>query len=288
MKIAKNANNPINFQKKPISFSWMLTLLAVLGGLFMLLPFIWMLFTSLKTPAEIHRIPLSFFPDHFFNFQNYVELFKRQPFHLFIWNTIIVSGITTLTSVIISAMAGYGFAKYHFPLKEFWFFSILALLMIPFQAIVIPLYQWVVQFGLINTYVGLMLPQFVSAFGIFLMREAIDGIPNDYIDSARIDGCSELGIFFRIILPSITPSLAALTIIKFLWTWNEFFWPLVCTNSETMKVITLGLASFNNQYFIEYHLATAASVISIIPILILFIAFQRWMVKAVVMTGVKG
>ncbi len=273
---------------KPCNLGWILTLLVMAGALFILLPFLWMVLTSLKTPAEIQRVPLSLLPDHFDNLQNYVALFQRQPFLLYIWNTIVVSGISTFTSVIISAMAGYGFAKYDFPLKEFWFFSIIALLMIPFQAIVIPLYQWVVQFGLINTYIGLMLPQFVSAFGVFLMREAIDGVPNDYINSARIDGSSELGIFFRIVLPSITPSLAALAIIKFLWTWNEFFWPLVCTNSDQMKVITLALASFNNQYFVEYHLATAASVVSIIPILILFLACQRWIVKAVVMSGVKG
>ena len=274
--------------KKQFSYGWIWTLLLVIGALFMVFPFIWMVLTSLKTPAEIQQVPLKFWPDNLFNLQNYIDLFKRQPFHLYVWNTIVVSGISTFTSVIVSAMAGYGFAKYHFPLKEFWFFCILALLMIPFQAIVIPLYQWVVQFGLINTYVGLMLPQFVSAFGVFLMRETVTGIPNDYIDSARLDGSSEIGIFFRIILPSITPSLAALTIIKFLWTWNEFFWPLVATNSDAMKVITLGLASFNNQYFVEYHLATAASVVSIIPILILFLAFQRWMVKAVVMSGIKG
>lgn len=277
-----------NSTKKPRSFGWLLTLVVVVGSLFMLLPFIWMFLTSLKTPAEIQRIPLTFLPDNLFNFQNYIDLFKRQPFHLFIWNTIVVSGISTLTSLIISSMAGYGFAKFDFPLKEFWFFSILALLMIPFQAIVIPLYQWVVQFGLINTYIGLMLPQFVSAFGVFLMREAITGIPNDYIDSARIDGSSELGIFFRIILPSVTPSLAALAIIKFLWTWNEFFWPLICTNNERMKVITLGLASFNNMYYVEYNLLTAASVVSILPILIIFLAFQRWMIKGVVMSGIKG
>lgn len=274
--------------KKYLNFNWIWTLLVVFGAFFMLLPFVWMVLTSLKTPAEIQAIPLKFWPDNWLNFQNYIDLFKRQPFHLYVWNTIVVSGISTFTSVIFSAMAGYGFAKFKFPLKEFWFFSILALLMIPFQAIVIPLYQWVIQFGLINTYIGLMLPQFVSAFGVFMMREAAEGIPNDYIDSARLDGSSELGIFFRIILPSITPSLAALTIIKFLWTWNEFFWPLVCTNNDLMKVITLGLASFNNQYFVEYNLATAASVISIIPILALFLGFQKWMVKAVVMSGIKG
>lgn len=289
MKTENNIiDNKVIKTKNNFNYGWISTVLVAVGALFMLLPFVWMLLTSLKTPAEIEQIPLSFWPNNWFNFQNYIDLFKRQPFHLYIWNTIVVSGISTLTSVIISALAGYGFAKYDFPFKEFWFFGILALLMIPFQAIVIPLYQWVVQFGLINTYVGLMLPQFVSAFGVFMMREAITGIPNDYIDSARLDGCSELGIFARIILPSVTPSLAALTIIKFLWTWNEFFWPLVCTNSDLMKVITLGLASFNNQYFVEYNLATAASVISIIPILILFLAFQRWMVKAVVMSGIKG
>lgn len=288
MKIGSIAIHNNVKTKRILKFNWIWNVLVVFGALFMLLPFVWMVLTSLKTPAEIQAIPLKFFPDNWLNFQNYIDLFKRQPFHLYVWNTIVVSGISTFTSVIFSAMAGYGFAKFKFPLKEFWFFSILALLMIPFQAIVIPLYQWVIQFGLINTYIGLMLPQFVSAFGVFMMREAVEGIPNDYIDSARLDGSSELGIFFRIILPSITPSLAALTIIKFLWTWNEFFWPLVCTNSDLMKVITLGLASFNNQYFVEYNLATAASVISIIPILALFLGFQKWMVKAVVMSGIKG
>lgn len=288
MKMDSNVINHKSVTKKRLNYGWIWTLLVVLGALFMLLPFVWMVLTSLKTPAEIQQIPLKFWPNNWFNFQNYIDLFKRQPFHLYVWNTIVVSAVSTFTSVIFSAMAGYGFAKYEFPLKEFWFFSILVLLMVPFQAIVIPLYQWVVKFGLINTYIGLMLPQFISAFGVFMMREAIAGIPNDYINSARLDGCSELGIFFRIILPSVTPSMAALTIIKFMWTWNEFFWPLVATNSDKMKVITLGLSSFNNQYFVEYNLATAATVVSILPILILYLAFQKWMVKAVVMSGIKG
>jgi len=267
---------------------WMLILLVVTGALFVLFPFIWMFLTSLKRPAEIMRVPLTFLPDHFSNFQNYVEIFKRQPFHRYLWNTFWVSGITTLTSLIFSSLAGYGFAKFNFFAKEFWFFSIICLLMIPFQAIVIPLYQWVVTFGLVNTYLGLMIPHFISAFGVFLMREAIGNIPNDYIDAARIDGSSEIGIFFRIILPMVKPSLAALAIIKFLWTWNEFFWPLVITNTEEMKVVTLGLSSFYTMYYIEYNLLTAGALLSIIPILILFLAFQRWIVKAVVMSGVKG
>ena len=227
--------------RKKLKLSWLVpNTIVTIGALLVIIPFVGMVLTSLKTPAEIQRIPLKLWPENWLNFENYRTLFQRQPFHLYVLNTIIVSGVSTVTSVIFSSLAGYGFAKFQFPLKEFWFFTILALLMIPFQAIVIPLYQWVVKFGLINTYVGLMLPQFVSAFGVFLMREAAEGIPDDYIDSARIDGSSELGIFFRIILPSIKPSLAALVIIKFLWTWNEFFWPLVSTNRDAMKVITLG------------------------------------------------
>ena len=270
------------------AISWILTALVVSGALLMLFPFLWMFLTSLKRPEEILRVPLTFLPDQFFNFQNFFEIFKRQPFHRYLWNTFFVSGISTMTSLIFSSMAGYGFAKFNFPGKEFLFFSIICILIVPFQAIVIPLYQWVVEFGLINTYIGLMIPHFISAFGVFLMREAIANIPNDYIDAARIDGSSEMGIFFRIILPMVKPSLAALAIIKFLWTWNEFFWPLVITNSEEMKVITLGLASFNTMYYIEHNLATAGAMVSIIPILVLYLAFQRWVVKAVVMSGVKG
>jgi ABC-type glycerol-3-phosphate transport system permease component len=268
--------------------SWTLTALVIFGALLMLVPFLWMFLTSLKRPEEILRVPLTLLPDRLFNLQNYFEIFKRQPFHLYLWNTFLVSGVSTVTSLVFSSMAGYGFAKFNFPAKEFWFFSIICILMVPFQAIVIPLYQWVVEFGLINTYIGLMIPHFISAFGVFLMREAIAAIPNDYIDAARIDGSSEIGIFFRIILPMVKPSLAALAIIKFLWTWNEFFWPLVITNSEEMKVITLGLASFNTMYYIEHNLATAGAVVSVIPIMILYLAFQKWVVKAVVMSGVKG
>jgi multiple sugar transport system permease protein len=276
------------FKIKREVISWVLILLVISGAILVFMPFVWMFLTSLKRPVEIQRVPFVFLPDSFLNFQNYVDLFKRQPFHRYLANTLFVSGVSTLTSLVFSAMAGYGFAKFKFRGKEIWFFGIICLLMVPFQAIVIPLYQWVVQFGLINTYLGLMLPHFISAFGIFLMRESIANVPDDYIDAARIDGSSEVGIFFRIILPMVKPSLAALAIIKFLWTWNEFFWPLVITNTEEMKMVTLGLAAFSNMYYVEYNLVTAAAIVSILPVLILFLVFQKWVVKAVVMSGVKG
>jgi ABC-type glycerol-3-phosphate transport system permease component len=131
-------------------------------------------------------------------------------------------------------------------------------------------------------------PDLVSVFGIFLMRNAIEVIPDDYIEAARMDGCSELRIFFSVILPAIKPALATLVIIKFMWSWNEFFWPMVVVSSPEMKTVTMGLMSFTNMYFIEYNLLTAAAVLSILPILVIFVVLQRWVVQAVVMSGLKG
>jgi ABC-type glycerol-3-phosphate transport system permease component len=160
--------------------------------------------------------------------------------------------------------------------------------MVPFQSVVVPLYVWMNEFGLIDTYPGIVLPDLVSVFGVFLMRQAIEVIPNDYIDAARMDGASDLRIFFSVILPSVKPAIATLLIIKFMWSWNEFFWPMVVTTSPHMKVVTIGLMSFTNMYYIEYNLLTAAAVLSILPILVIFVTLQRWVVQAVVMSGMKG
>ena len=144
------------------------------------------------------------------------------------------------------------------------------------------------RLGLLDSYLGILAPDLVSVFGVFLMRQAIEVVPTDYVDAARIDGSSELGIFWRVILPSVKPTLATLVIIKFMFTWNELFWPLIVVNSTTMKVVTMGLVSFQNIYFIEYNLVTAAAVMSVLPILAIFVFFQRWVVQAVVMSGLKG
>ena len=244
--------------------------------------------TSLKTAPEIQRVPLQIAPDHWGNLSNYIEVFKRAPFLRFMLNSAIVASIAAVSSLVVSSLAGFGFAKYHFPGRDAFFLAIVGILMVPFQSIVVPLYTWVNRLGLLDTYMGIVAPDLVSVFGIFLMRQAIEMIPNDYIDAARIDGCSELRIFFQVILPSVKPAMATLLIIKFMWNWNELFWPLIVINSPTMKVVTLGLVGFTNMYFIEYNLLTAAAVISILPILLIFLTLQRWVVQAVVMSGLKG
>ncbi|RMF88581.1 MAG: carbohydrate ABC transporter permease [Nitrospinota bacterium] len=272
------------------TFSWTrgCAYLLVMGGaLVMLFPFLWMGLTSLKTAPEIQRVPLEFLPDRLTNLDNYREVFHRLPFGRFLANSFFISITCTLTSLLLSSLAGYGFAKFDFPGKNLLFFAIISLLMVPFQSIVIPLYLWVQKLGLVDTYPGIMAPLLVSAFGVFLMREAIEALPDEYLDAARIDGCSNFRIFWQIVLPMSKPALATLAIIKFLWTWNEFFWPLVVTNSPSKNVVTLGLSTFTNMYFREYELLTAAAVLSILPILLLFICLQKWVVQAMVMSGLK-
>ena len=267
---------------------WLVAALVAAGGLTVFFPFFWMAVTSLKTVPEIQRVPLQVAPDAWTNLANYREVFARQPFGRFLLNSALIASVSALSSLVVSSLAGYGFAKFRFPGRDVFFFAIVGILMVPFQSVVVPLYLWVNHLGLLDTYLGILAPDLVSVFGVFLMRQSIEVVPSDYIDAARIDGSGELGIFWRVILPSVKPALATLLIVKFMWTWNELFWPLVVINSPTMKVVTLGLVSFTNMYFIEYNLVTAAAVLSVLPILIIFLVCQRWVVQAVVMSGLKG
>jgi ABC-type glycerol-3-phosphate transport system permease component len=267
---------------------WLVAALVAAGAVCVFFPFFWMAVTSLKTVPEIQRVPLEVAPDRWTNLDNYREVFARQPFGRFLANSALVASVSALSSAIVSSLAGYGFAKFRFPGHGVFFFAIIAILMVPFQSVVVPLYLWVNRLGLLDTYLGILAPDLVSVFGVFLMRQSIEVVPSDYIDAARIDGSSEPGIFWRVILPSVMPAIATLVIIKFMWTWNELFWPLVVVNSPGMKVVTLGLVSFTNMYFIEYNLVTAAAVLSVLPILAVFLVCQRWVVRAVVMSGLKG
>src|SRR5512143_107227 len=271
-----------------VRLRWIVALAVACGAIVVFFPFFWMAVTSLKSAPEIQRVPLQVAPDDWLNFGNYVEVFRRQPFLRFLANSALVASLAAVSSVVVSSLAGFGFAKYHFPGRDVLFLAIVGILMVPFQSVVVPLYIWMNDLGLLDTYAGIVAPDLVSVFGVFLMRQAIEVIPNDYIGAARIDGGSELRIFFSVVLPSIKPAIATLLIIKFMWSWNEFFWPMVVTTSPQMKVVTMGLMSFTNMYFIEYNLLTAAAVLSILPILIIFLTLQRWVVQAVVMSGLKG
>jgi len=267
---------------------FILVLFLTFAAAVMFLPIFWTFTTSFKTQPEIVEVPPAFFPDSFTNFSNYPEVFERLHFWQLYANSIAFAGVVLIASLLFASLAGYGFAKFRFPAKEVAFFLIVGVLMVPFHSVAVPLYRWMDALHLVDTFGGLVIPMLVSAFGVLLMRESMTTIPNGYIEAARIDGSSELGIFFRIILPMVKPALASLAIIKFMWTWNEFFWPLLIINTPTKAVVTLGLSYLSNMYFKEYHLITAAATLSLLPLVVLFLLLRRWMVEALTGAGMKG
>jgi multiple sugar transport system permease protein len=265
-----------------------LVLVLALGAALFFVPVLWTVTTSFKTPKEIITIPPTLLPASFRNLGNYVEVFQRAAFGRYLFNTLLLCVTTVCVSIVLASMAGYGFSKFRFPLREFFFFMVIGVLMVPFHSVAIPLFYYLEKIELVDTFAGLVLPLLISAFGVLLMREGISMLPGDYIDAARIDGSSELRIFWRIVLPMVKPSLAALAIIKFLWTWNEFFWPLLVITTTSKAVVTLGISYFTNIHFKEYHLIMSAATLSILPLFLLFAVLRRWMIQALTGTGLKA
>lgn len=267
--------------------------------LFILVPFLMMVLTSFKSMAEINDVVSRnlfkrIFPDRITNLRNYILVINGKSdqlngisFLVFVKNSLVVTFVSLIPATFLTLTAGYGFAKFDFPLKKALFYLILGMLMVPMQMISIPLYLVVVRIRLIDTYPGIMLPFIISFFGIYMVKEAIEPIPTDYIDAARIDGASEFWIFTRVILPMISNTVVTFIIIKFLWTWNEYFWPLLVVNSEKMKTVTLGLSKFSNALFQRYSELTAAVVLSLIPIFLLFVFTRRLIVQGILMSGLK-
>ncbi len=275
------------WSRRPLQY--LLYALIIAGAIIMVFPFVWMVLTSVKHSDEIYRLPITLLPDHLFNLENYFTVFTRQPFLRFFLNSFIIAGSCTLVSLLLSSLSGYAFAKFDFPGKEVLFFVfILAALMIPFEVIVIPLYLLFNRLGLVDTYLGIAGPNLLSAFGVFIMRQFIVSIPDDYLDAARIDGHSELSIFFRIVLPMSLPALATLGIIKFIWSWNDFLWPLVMVTSENMRTVMLGLSTYTGMWHTDFTVVTAAAFLSVIPLLVVYLFLQNFVIEGMTMTGLKG
>ena len=268
--------------------------------LFMLLPFFMMIVTALKSAPEINDVAnrsllRRTLPDNWTNLENFRSIISGSSpmlhgvsFLVFIRNSLIITLVSLVPAVALAITAGYGFAKFNFPGKNIFFFSLLGLLMVPIESISIPLYLVVARLQLVDTYLGIMLPFMISAFGMFMIKQAIEGIPQDYIEAARVDGCGEFWILFNVVLPMIRPTVVTLIVIKFLWTWNEYFWPYLVTNVDQMKPITVGLAKFSNELFQDYGPLTASVVLTIIPTLIIFIISRRFIVRSITISGLKA
>jgi multiple sugar transport system permease protein len=263
-------------------------LILLIGLFYTLLPFLWMLGTSFKSGTEIVRMPPTLIPEKF-TLNSYNTIFNdpHVPLARFYLNSIIVSFSIVLMVLFTSTLAGFVFAKYQFFGKSVLFTLILATMMIPFQVTMIPLYLLLVKLKITDSLLGLIVPGAASAFGIFLMRQFIESIPSELIDAARIDGASEFGIYSRIILPQMGAALATLGIFQFMGTWNDYLWPLIVITTTDKRTLPIMLSWYNSQHGSRYDLTMAASVLVILPILVVYFLFQRWIVRGIALTGFK-
>lgn len=222
-------------------------------------------------------------------FENYFKIFEVVPLYgRWILNTIIYAGLLTLGNILFNTLGGYAFARLNFPLKNFWFTLILATLMIPGQVLMIPQYNLMVNFDLVNTYWGLFLPKLTNVFGLFLMRQFFINFPKELEESARLDGSSIAGTFFRIVLPNSKPAIAALSIYTFMGAWNDFQWPLIITSQKEMYTLTMGLNFFKSSYYTFWQYLMAGSILMTIPMIIIFLSFQKQFVETGKVSAVKG
>jgi multiple sugar transport system permease protein len=256
-------------------------------ALVIVFPILWMVLTSLKPSAETILWPPRLLPNAP-TLGNYREVFLRWPFLRFFLNSLLVSGVSTVAILLTSSSAGYAFAKIKSRILNFLFFVVIATIIVPFESYMIPVYLLVNRLTWLNSYPGLILPFIIMAFGIFFMRQTIQSIPDELIQAARIDGCSEFYIYWKIILPLSAGPLSALAIYAFLNVWGFFTWPLIITTTQNMYTTEIGLAMFQNQFFIEYSLVTAGATVTALPLLVVFFIFQRRIITGITLTGLKG
>jgi multiple sugar transport system permease protein len=250
-------------------------------------PFLWMLLSSFKPEAEIRANPPTWLPNDP-TLANYGNLFERLDFPTFFFNSASVAVLTTVGNLLFCSAAGYALAKLPFPGKRLLFGIVLGTLMVPGIVTMVPLFVLSSNLGLVNTLTGLILPYLAQAFGVFLMRQFIQSIPNDLLEAARIDGASELRIYWQIVLPLCRPALATLGILTFLASWNNFLWPLVAATTEDKYTLPVALALYAiGQNRTEYDLLLAGAVVIVLPVLIVFVLLQRHFVRGIATTGLK-
>lgn len=243
--------------------------------------------SSLKTAAEVFQIPIQWLP-RVWHTDNYVEPFRSKPFARFFVNSVLIASVSTGLNMLVSSLAGYSLAKFRFRGRSAVFSIVLGSLMLPIQVTIVPLYLVTRGLGWINTYHGLIFPTAVTGFGIFLMRQYILTIPDDFREAARIDGASELFIFLKIILPLASPAFFSLGILHFLASWESFMWPLVIANRDEIRPLAIGLVMFEQEFYTAYPQLFAMSLASMLPLLTVFILFQRRILEGMVLSGLKG
>lgn len=266
-----------------------------------LFPFYWAFVTSVKADAELLTQPPRFLPT-VWNWENYLRSMRAENFPRFFFNSFLVSTIVCVVQIILASTAGYAFARLHFKGRDLLFALVLATLMVPFQVTMVPLFIMAKEWpllggnnilgqggtGMLDSYWGLTIPAFATAWGTFLLRQFFQSLPVELEDAARIDGCSEFGIYRRIILPLSAPALATLGIFSFQNVWNDFVWPFIIIKSDSMKTVQIGLLAFQRENTTEWTLLMAATLVATIPVVIIFLLGQRYFTRGIALTGLKG
>ncbi|WP_254031552.1 carbohydrate ABC transporter permease [Planktothrix agardhii] len=254
----------------------------------MLFPLVWLVSTAFKSPSEnIFQFPPQFIPSQP-TFQNFIKVWQTNPFGRYLFNSSFVALLTVSLNLLFCSLAAYPLARLNFKGRDGIFTAIIATIMIPFQIVMIPLYILTVQLGLRNSYLGIIFPTIASAFGIFLLRQAFKSVPKELEEAARIDGCSELGIWWNVMIPAVKPALITLAIFVFIGSWSDFLWPLLILDQPEFYTMPLGVATLAGTFSLDWRLIAAGSVISIAPVLLLFLILQRYIVPTDAGSGVKG
>ncbi|MGY2576173.1 carbohydrate ABC transporter permease [Vibrio diazotrophicus] len=255
--------------------------------LVMIIPFIWMLSASLKLSRDVFVFPIEWIPS-VPRWQNFVDIWEQIPLALFIYNTAKLTVIVTVLQLLTSSFAAYAFAKLRFPYRDALFLGYVATISVPWISYMVPQFIMMREIGLNNTHAAIICLQAFTAFGVFLMRQFYMSIPDELCEAARIDGMNEYQIWYKIMLPLSKPALSTLTIFTFVTTWNDFLGPMIYLTETKLKTIQIGLRMFISQYSAEYGLIMAASVVSLIPVLIVFLTLQRFFVEGIASSGLKG
>jgi ABC-type glycerol-3-phosphate transport system permease component len=262
---------------------WGVTFLLALAFLF---PLYWMVVTAVSPLSDLRSGDYGLIPHHI-ELSNFTRAWNKYPFDRWLWNSAVIAIISVSLTVAINVVCGYAFAKLRFPGKNILFILILSTLMIPIQVLMVPQFEIVADFGWVNSNWGVIIPRAAEAFGIFFARQYFMGIPDELLEAARIDGAREWTIFTRIVLPLAKPLVAVLVIFTFMWRWNEFAWPLIVLNDSTSYTLPVGMLFLKGQYTVDQTALMSMSIVSVLPMIAVFLFFQRYFVEGISRTGIK-
>ena len=281
----RTANRPGRKQVRPLTV--LMTVMITVFAIAMLFPFYWMIVASFLPNAKVTNIPPLLFPPALY-LKNYEELFLRSPTLRWFFNSVFVSAMTSFLVVVASSMSGYSFAKKKFFLSNVLFYILVATIMIPRQVLVVPLFKIINWLQLFNNHWGLIVPMLGWPVGVFMLKQFMSTLPSEVIESSWIDGCGEIGIFTRIVLPLSKPGIGALAIFTFVNSWNDYMWQLLVLSSKDLKTLPLGVATFQEEFSLKIGLQMAGAVMAALPMVIVFLFFQKYFTKGITMGAVKG